>query len=301
LADSEIAIKAFHTAIELEPKFVLPYSRLSTLHIYLGATGKKPTQEVYPIAKEYAQRAIQLDDQAAESHEALARVYFFHEWKWDEVLLSLGKAIELNPNYAEAYVTKAGLLAVHEEFDEAINVIRMSIQLDPFNPPGIFYYSWMLLFSGRFNKSLDQLDKLFEISPHFPDALALKGMVYQQMGEYKTAMDLFIEVQKIPGFEAEAFGCLGDLYFDLNQPEKLNKYLEKLLVAQKKSYHRNIAFHIATLYARMDRQDEMFYYLNRSVDNKENRVVFIRWYPAFKKFHQDPRFVEVYKRIGLRE
>jgi len=301
LEDSVIAIKAYHMAIEMEPEFALPYSKLSTLHIYLGATGKKPIQEVYPKAKEYAQKAIQLDEQAAESHESLARVFFFHEWKWDEVLRSLETAIELNPNYAEAYVTKGGWLAVHEKFDGAIQAMRISIQLDPFNPPGIFYYSWILMMSGRLKDSLNQLDKLSEIRPHFPDALALRGVVYQQMGDYVKAMDLFNEVQKIPGFEAEAYGCLGNLYFDLNQPEKVNEYLEKLLKAEQKAYHRNIAFHIAILYAQMDKPVEMYHFLNKSVENKENRVVFIQWYPPLRKYHKDPRFGELVKKIGLRK
>ena len=290
LDDAEVAIKAFHKAIDLDPQFALPYSRLSTLHIYLGATGKKPTHEVFPKAKEFAQIAIQLDNLAAESHEALARVYYFHEWKWDEVLTSVEKAIELNPNYAEAYMTKAGWLSVHEKYDEAIQVMRMSIQLDPFNPPGIFYYSWILLISGRYKESLDQLEKLFEISPHFPDALALKGVVYQQIGEYGKALNLFIEVQTIPGFEAESYACLGELYFEMNQPEKANEYLEKLITADKKAYHRNIAFHIATLCAHMNKPDEMYHYLNRSADERENRVVFIRWHPAFRKYRHNPEF-----------
>jgi len=157
------------------------------------------------------------------------------------------------------------------------------------------------MMSGRLKDSLNQLDNLFEIRPHFPDALALRVIVYQQMGDYVKAMDLFNEVQKIPGFEAEAYGCLGNLYFDLNQPEKVNEYLEKLLKAEQKAYHRNIAFHIAILYAQMDKTVEMFHFLNKSVENKENRIVFIQWYPTLRKYHLDPRFVELVKKIGLRK
>jgi TolB-like protein/Tfp pilus assembly protein PilF len=299
LKDAEIAIEALHTAIEMEPGFSLPYSRLSYIYIYLGTTGKKPIQEVFPKAKEYALKALQFDEHAAESHEALARVYFFHEWKWNEAWRSLERAIELNPNYAEAYVSKAGWLTVHERTDEAIQVMRMSIQLDPFNPPGIFYYSWILMMAGRFKESLDQLDKLFNISTSFPDALALKGIVYQQMGDYGKALDIFSEVQKIPGFRAESYGCLGGVYIDMNQPEKANEYLEKLLAAEKKAYHRNIAFHIATIYAKMDKPDEMYHYLNRSYENGENRLPFLRWYPPFRRYHRDPSFAEIVNKLGL--
>ncbi len=92
------------------------------------------------------------------------------------------------------------------------------------------------------------------------------------MREYVKAMDLFIEVQKISGFEADSYGCLGGLYSDMNQPEKANEYLAKLLKAEKKAYHQNIAFHFASIYAQMDKPDKMYHYLNMSIEKKENTV-----------------------------
>jgi tetratricopeptide (TPR) repeat protein len=256
-------------------------------------------QEVYPKAKEYAQKAIQLDKWAPESHEARAYVYYFHEWNWDKVYQSVEKIIELNPHYAGAYLLKAMWLALHENIDESTHAMRMCIQLDPFNPQTRYFYSWILMFNGRTQESSDQLDKLFEISPKFPDAIALKGLMYQKMGEYNKAVDLFFEVQNIPGFETEAYSCLGNLFFETDQPDKANEYLEKLLKAEKRAYARNIAFHIALLYAHMNKRDEMYRYLNRSVENREWRLIYIQWYTVFTKYHQDSRFVEVVKKIGL--
>jgi len=299
LNDAEIAMNEFHRAIALEPDFALPYSRLSGLHIYLGSSGKKPIQEVFPIAKEYALKAIQLDERAAESHEALASVYFLHEWKWDEAFQSLEMAIELNPSYAGAYLSKAMLLAIHERFDESITTIRKSIRLDPFNPPAIYFYAVVLLFSGHIRECSDQLEKLFEITPNFPDALYTKGVMFQQTGDYEKAMDIYLEVQKFPGFELIMDACLGSLYVSMNQPDKAYAYLDKLLAAKKTRPGQNVEFSLAYLCASMDRPDEVFHYLNQSVENRDFMVVYILWYPVFKKFRSDKRFVEIVKKIGL--
>jgi len=299
LEDAEIAMKAFYKAIEMEPDFTLPHSRLSYLYIYLGSLGKRPVQEVFPKAKEHAQKAIQLDDQAAESHDALANVYFFYEWNWDKALRSTEKAIELNPSYASAYHTLAIWHTIHERFDKAIEAVRKSIRLDPFNPAGNYCYSAVLLFSGHIKESSAQLDKLFEISPHFPDALALKGLTYQLLGEYENAMKLLMEVQKIPGFESVTNGYLGSLFMEMNQPAEAEECLEKLLTIEKTVNGQNVAFSIASIYAQMDKRDEMFHFLNKSVENKDNSVTYILVYPSFKKYHQDPRFAEIVKKIGL--
>jgi len=299
LEDAEIAMDAFHKAIEMEPDFALPHSRLSYIYIYLGNLGKRPVHEVSPKAKEHAQKAIQLDELAAESHEALANVYFYYEWNWDKAYQSIEKAIELNPSYAEAYLSMAIWFTIHGRFDEAIESIRKSIQLDPFNPVGNYCYGAVLLFSGRIKESSDQLDKLFEISPQFPDALALKGLTCQLLGEYENAMKLFMEVQKIPGFEIVTGGYLGSLFLDMNQPAKAEEYLDKLLTFDKTVSGQNVAFSIASIYAQMDKPDEVFHYLEKSAAKKDNSIIYILVYPTLKKYHQDPRFAEIVKKIGL--
>ena len=61
------------------------------------------------------------------------------------------------------------------------------------------------------------------------------------------------------------------------------------------------AFLIAFLYASMDKPDEMFHFLNKSVENKDNEVIYILVHLNFKKFRQDPRFAELVRKIGLRK
>jgi TolB-like protein/cytochrome c-type biogenesis protein CcmH/NrfG len=299
LEDAEIARTEFHRAIKKEPDFALPYSRLSSVHIYLGASGKKPMQQEFSKAKEYALKAIQLDNRAAESHEALANIYIFYDWNWDEAFRSLERAIELNPSYAGAYLTKALLLGIHGKHEEAIETMKKSIQLDPFNPPGLFAYASVLLFADRIEECKDQLDKLFRISPDFTDALFIKGFVYQLKGEYKKAMDLFMEIRRLPGYEVMARGYLGDLYKSMNQRAKSEALLEKLLKSEKAAPHIKAPFAIALIYAALGKPDEMFLYLNKSVDRKDNNVVYILGNSSFHQYRSDPRYAKLVKKIGL--
>jgi len=299
LEDAEIAITEFHKAIEMEPDFALPYSRLSSVHVYLGASGKKPMQEEFSRAKEYAQKAIQLDDRAAESHEALANIYIFHDWNWNEAFRSLDRAIELNPSYAGAYLTKSLLLAIHERYDEAIETMKKSIQLDPFNAPGIFAYASILLFADRIKECSEQLDTLFKINPDFTDALGVKGFVYQIRGEYKKAMDLYLEIQKMPGYEVVADGYLGALYKSMNMQAKSKAILEKLLESEKTAPDIKAPLAIAHIYAALGKPDEMFHFLNKSVERKDHSVIYILGNSAFRKYRSDPRYTRLIKKIGL--
>jgi hypothetical protein len=82
--DANIAIYTFQQAIKLEQDFALPWTGLSNRHIYLEASGKRPPAEVYPKAKEYAVKAVKLDNRSAESHCSMASAYFYYDWNWDK-------------------------------------------------------------------------------------------------------------------------------------------------------------------------------------------------------------------------
>jgi tetratricopeptide (TPR) repeat protein len=297
--DAEIAIREFERALEMEPEFILPYSRLSTLYVYLGATGKKPKKEAIAKTKEYALKALEIDNQAAESHEALANLYFFHEWDWNKVNQSLEKALELNPNLPGAYLTRAMNFAIHTKFDEAFEAMQMSIQLDPFSAHGHYAYAAILSFAGKLKESSDELDKVFDISPQFPDALSLKGLIHQLQGDFEKAQKLFTEVKRVPGFEMNANASLGALNEIMGNPKIALDYLEKLLSAEETETGHDISFNIAYIYAYLDKPDEMFQYLNKSIDKKDISVLYIQVLPSFKKYYQDPRFDKLVKRLGL--
>jgi adenylate cyclase len=298
--DAEIAIREFERAVAMEPEFVLPYSRLSTLYVYLGATGKKPKKEAIPKAKEYALKALEIDNQAAESHEALANLYFFHEWDWNNVNQSLEKALKLNPNLPGAYLTRAMNFAIHAKFDEAFEAMQMSIQLDPFSAHGHYAYAAMLCFAGKLKESSSELDKLFDISPQFPDALSLKGLIHQLQGNFEEAKKSFTEVKSVPGFEMNANASLGALNEIMGNHKIALDYLEILLSAEEIETGHDISFNIAYIYAYLDKPDEMFQYLNNSIDKKDISVLYIQVLPSFKRYNQDPRFDKLVKKIGLK-
>ena len=297
--DTNIAIDTFQKAIEMEPDFALPWTGLSNLHIYLGASGKRPPAEVYPKAKEYAEKAVQLDELSAESHGSLANVYFYYEWNWDKTMQSLDKAIQLNPNFANAYLLKAMVFNIKGNYNLSIATMRKSIQLDPLFAPGLFAYASILGMSGQFQEALDQYDKLEEISPHFPDAICHKGILYSALGNNEKAKDLFDEAVKVPGSEAFAYASLGNWYTDMKQPQKAEEYLEKLLEGERSMPGQPVMACTALLYCVLDKPDEMFHYLNKSVEVKENFALFIRGFHAIGKYQSDPRYAELLQKIGI--
>lgn len=295
----DIARQEFEKAIHMESDFALPYAGLASIFIYMGASGKFLPHDVFPKAREYAARAIEFDSACAEAHVSLATVNMHYDWDWDNALMSLDRAIKLNPNLAMAYLLKAAFYSFYAEYDVSLKYMTRSIQLDPFNGPGIFAYSAILLFSGKVKEAAMQLDKLFDIHPNFPDALELRGYVYQSLGDFEKAEELFRMTEEMPGYEASAYASLGNLFLAKQQPKEAEKYLEKLLSAEKTLPNQPVSYYLAALYGDLGETDKMFENLEKSIEAKHTNLLYILSYASFTEYHEDPRFIELVKQIGL--
>jgi len=91
----------------------------STYNVMQFYAGFSPTI-AFPLAREAAQRALQLDDSLAEAHAALARVAAFYDWEWASADREFKRAIELHPNNADVYHSYSRYLAATGRVDEAL-------------------------------------------------------------------------------------------------------------------------------------------------------------------------------------
>ena len=179
--------------------------------------------------------------------------------------------------------------------------MRKSIQLDPLSPPSIFAFAAIFVMAERYEEALEQFDKLFEITPSFPDALCSKGMAHQMLGQYERAKELFKMAETVPGSEAYAYACRGGLYVAMNKPDKAREYLTKLLAAENSLHGQPVQTSLANLYAALDMPDKMFQCLNKSIEIKEGSAYYIWGFPEFKKFHSDPRFIELLQKLKVKQ
>ena len=70
-------------------------------------------------------------------------------------------------------------------------------------------------------------------------------------------------------------------------------------MVEKTKPGKPVFFDLAYLYKELDEPEKMFYYLNKSVDAKENDVRHIKGHIHFLKYRKDPRFDKLIKKMGL--
>ena len=129
-AEIDKSAEYFHRSMVKDPGFALAYAGLADSYV---ANAIRSPQDFYPKAKAAASRALVLDD-LAEAHCALGAEKADFEYDWQGAEQEFKRAIELNPNYAEARFRYAWTyLAPLGKSEEAIAEMKKALELDPFS------------------------------------------------------------------------------------------------------------------------------------------------------------------------
>jgi tetratricopeptide (TPR) repeat protein len=130
---------------------------------------------------------------------------------------AFGRALELQPDYAEANNSLGALLAQSGRLPEAIERFRRCLEAKPDYPDALNNLGYAYLQSGRIDEAHDLFQKTIEVQPDFAEAYNNLGIFYGQKGELETAEAYFKQaVEKKAGYGEAAnnlamvFAALGD-------------------------------------------------------------------------------------------
>jgi len=197
------AIEYFDQAIEKDPNFALAYSGLADCHTLLALYGEGATGMTK--AKAAAEKALQLDGTLAEAHTSLAAVRILHDWDWAGAEQEFQRALELNPNYAQAHHWYGNLLLGPEgRHDEAISELQRAQELDPLSliinaDIGFAYY-----LAGRYDLALQAYQKVLAANPNFLPVHFYLSQYYKQTGQYDLWLKEIVEDTRLAGSSSQA-------------------------------------------------------------------------------------------------
>jgi adenylate cyclase len=159
------ARKAAEETIALDPNFQGGYSILAQVELFdVWLRLSKSPKESFMRAVKLAKKAIAIED-SPEPHRTLAGVYVFLR-KWDEAIAEGKKAIELDPNSANAHGTLGHVLQIADMPQEAIPILKRAIRLNPFPPSRYFHnlaYAYRNL--GKYEEGITAARKALLIQP----------------------------------------------------------------------------------------------------------------------------------------
>jgi TolB-like protein len=290
--DLRKSIDYFNQAVGVDPTFALAYAALADGYAILWSYGGAPANEAMPKAREFALKALSLDSDLAEARAALGYVFHFYDHNFVEAEREYKLSIELNPQYATAHLWYGELLQQLGKNEEAMREKLRALEHEPLSLIFNRHHGESLLFSHRYDEAITQFKKTVELDPNFASTYTRLAIVYQLQGKYAESVEGIAKQQEIIGepqtaqLLRESFakgGWHGFLRFVTKEPPPANFS----------------SYYIATLHTALGEKDRAFANLNKSYENREYFIVYLKVDPRLDPLRFDPRFNELLRRVGL--
>ena len=293
----ETGITYLRQAIDIDPSYALAYVGLADAYRTLALAGESPATEELPKAKAAAAKAVEVDDELAEAHAILGFVIFWYDWQWNEAEHQLTRALELDPNSADAHEAYAHVLSYTGRHAEALAEIQRAVELDPLNVRIGALQGAFLINAGRDDEALTALGKTLELDPNYWFARQYRASAYIDKGMFAEAIDEAHRAKQFSGVSTRPAAFLGYALARSGNRAEARAELDTLLQLSEERYVS--PYNVAMIYAGMDRRDDALAWLERGYREREPRMVFLKSEPKWNSLRGDPRFRDLLQRLGF--
>lgn len=292
----EESIEYFDEAIRRDSAFAPAYVGLADAYDKLGTVFiGMPPSEVRPKVISAARKALELDPDLAQAHVLLGDVYQA-QWRWSEAEAEYKRALELKPNDANAHVGFSHWLLCEGRTEEAITWAKRSRELDPTDVSGSAI-GQTLFYSHRYEESIRELRSLVAVRPNSAGVLWYLGFSLIANGQPEEAIPVLEKAVSVSDRSPGVIGVLIRAYAHAGRRNDALRLLDELKRRREKGYVPAGAF--VNAYLGLDDREQVFIWLEHAYQEQSNILQFVKVHPYFDPIRNDPRFVNFIRRVGL--
>jgi TolB-like protein len=289
--DIHQAIDLFSQAIQKDPKYAKAYAALANAHGSLTMCCDGHPSELLE-AKLAAQKAVDLDDELAEGHSALAASIYLYDWKWAEAEKEYLRALELDPNSAMSHFLYGDFLGrMGGRRDEALAQKERAAELEPFEP---FFAS--RIGSRSDDKALEQILYAIDLDRNYWFSHLMAAGIYSRRKEYDKAIAETQLAKKLSPDQTWSDASLSNTFLNAGRPEEARAILDQLLQRSKSRFVP--PYHIALVYNNLGEKEQTLEWLEKAYAIHDAKMTFIKTMP-WKSVQDDPRFQDIMRRVGF--
>ncbi len=179
-----------------------------------------PTPD-YILALADLNRAIELDPQYVEAYHGRAYVYLAME-DYHHALADYTRIIKLDPQFVAAYRDRGSAYYALDDYNNALADLNRAIELDPqdtaaYRIRGAVYYDL-----DDDNNAFADLNRAIELDPQYTAAYRVRGSVYYDLDDYNNALADFNRAIELDSEYARAYHYRGMIYCAMgNYPDAI--------------------------------------------------------------------------------
>jgi tetratricopeptide (TPR) repeat protein len=295
-AGLEEALRYFQTAINADGTFAPAYAGVAAAQSGLGLVFfGMPPGDTRPKVIDAARKALELDPQLAEARVLLANA-LQKDWHWAEAETEYRRAIEVSPSDAGAHAGLAFWLVCQGRSEEALAWARRAQELDPlaFNSIDV---GQILFFSRRYDEAIREARRGLTTDPNDPQVLWSLGFALIAAEQFDEAIRTLEKAASLSDRNPAVLGVLVRAYAHGGRRTEALQVVDELGRRGQKGYVPAAAF--LNAYLGLGDTEQAFVWLERAAEERSNIMQYLKVHPFFDSLRGDPRFAEYLRRANF--
>jgi tetratricopeptide (TPR) repeat protein len=290
------AVEYAQQATKRDPAYAPAYVALARAYRWLGLIGSLPNREANTRARTAALKALEIDESLAEAHTALAHSRWLLDWDWVAAEREFKRAIELDPNSADAHDDYSLYLTIMGRFEEGLAHAKRAVELDPLTPARRGCIGLAYFFAREFDQALsayrEALDFDRNVDFHF-----YFGWIYREKGLYEQAIEEYRRLLENNPGNPHALGHLGNTYARAGRAREARECLQKL--KDRARDEKVGTYEVAFIHAALGEKDQAFEWLEKAYEERNQGLAFLKVDPTLDPLRSDPRFERILRRMNF--
>jgi adenylate cyclase len=287
------SLNLLQRALDKDPNLARAWTGIAKDWGWLADAYVKPL-EAYPKVKDAASKALALDERDAEARSYLGDSIRILDRNFSRDEAELKRALEINPNSADAHLLMSFLKSAQGELEEAVQEIEEAERLDPLSPPICFVAVTWYLAADRIEDAINAGQRSVQLDPNYVYFDPPLADAYRAKGDFNQAVALYEKAQAATHFPSPG---LGITYAKMGRREDSRRVVDQLIEKSRQQYVA--ADSIAAVYVALGEQDEALRWLERAFEEHSGSFYSYLFRPEFRALRSDPRFADLLRRTGI--
>ncbi len=283
------AEKLLKRALEIDSRFIPAWSLLIRTYFRGAGVGTWHPLEAYPMASAAAEQVLELDANNVDALLAIADVAQRADYDYESARTYLEHALKLAPADRRIRQRIAMMPGKDRDLSDRISYFEERITNDPTETGSMYVLGQAYLMVRRFDEAEATFRKTIALSPSSSGTHFYLGAVLllgENFDEALAQMNLEVRDGYVKTGRALVFQAMGET-------DRAAAELAELIdIGYRWTYQ------IAVVYAFRGEADNAFLWLDRAIERRDTSLFLIQGDPFMDGIRDDPRFLEVLKKIG---
>jgi TolB-like protein/AraC-like DNA-binding protein/Flp pilus assembly protein TadD len=288
--DIKKALNFFKDAIKIDPNYADAYAFLGEAYIHAATLNMMPSKEGNDLARNAAEKAIELNAENAQAHMMLAYIKLFSDWNWEAALIDYDKAIKYGLPDQNEFITYYYIF-IKEDFERAIQVSKRVAETNPLDVHTHWQLGLIYYFARNFEEAITGFNKALEMDANFGEAIRFRGLALGYLGKYKEAL---IDINRALALTSGQ----GLANLDLLVVKILMGKKEEVLAVIKKSKYMDSS-DPAMLFSLLNMPHEAIDCLDKAYEEHSVNMVTLKNYWVWDNLRDNARFREIYAQMNF--